>query len=214
VINRPRTTVEQYTGAEEDAALVARVVAGDSRAFDQLFDNHYSRIYNFVAHLIDDRDAAEDIAQMVFVRVYRVIGALRDRRAFLQFAYRVAVTWVRDRARRARRKPWVSLRDMLRHVTSSDRTMPEPAEFADRTLDPSYIVEHFSLASALGAAIAELPDEFREVIVLHHIEGLDVAQIAEVIKAPVGTVKSRLGRARGRLRTVLREWTCEQEQST
>lgn len=209
--DRPPVVVSAYSGADDDAALVARVVAGEKDAFDALFQKHYARVYNFAAQLTGSLDAAEDIAQSVFIRAYGSLGRLRDGRAFVKLLYRTAVNLVRDRAKSARRKPWIAFRDMLRSVRMSEGLTDEPVEFADQSLDPARVVGERVLAEALREQIAALPPDFREALVLHHIEGLDVSEIAEIAGVPVGTVKSRLGRARRRLRDTMGDWVEQEE---
>jgi RNA polymerase sigma-70 factor (ECF subfamily) len=193
----------QSTTAREDAESVQRVLRGDTRAFDGLFRRYYGQIFGFAFQLTGDRTIAEDIAQEAFVRAYTGIARLRDGGAFLEWMYRITLNLARDRARLKRRKPWISFFE-LRKANADGET--EPVEFADEGSDPARLTESDARTEALYNAIAALPHEFREVIVLHHLQKLDVERIAELLGVPEGTVKSRLGRARARLRTALAEW--------
>lgn len=193
----------QHERAYDDVLLVQQVRAGDARAFDGLFRRYYNRIYGFAYQLTGDPAAAEDVAQEAFVRAYTGITSLRDGAAFLEWMYRITLNLARDRARQRKRKPWLSFFD-LRKPDCGDET--EPVEFADASLDPARVAESEGRDRALHAAIAALPLEFREVVVLHHLQKLDIQQIARLLRVPEGTVKSRLGRARAKLRSALADW--------
>lgn len=175
-----------------DAELVRRAQNRESGAFDALFDRHYTRVFNFALNLTGDGDSAGDIAQSAFVKMYDALNRVRDGQAILKFLYRAVVNLVRDRARSRERKPWTLFTDLL--------------DKADPGLDPQRLLIAKDRDEALRSAIALLPGEFREALVLHYMEGLDVREISEVTGVPAGTVKSRLGRARARLRTALAEW--------
>lgn len=194
--------------ADRDAELVARAAAGDASAFDSLFSAHYRRVYNFAMRLTGNPDAAEDIAQTTFVRAYGSIGRLRDGRTFQKLLYRITVNLVRDRARTAQRKPWLSFLDLRRASEGRDGAAgDEHPELADGGLDPARIVGRSAFSDALAAQIAALPIDFREALVLHHVEGLDIREVAELTGVPEGTVKSRIGRARQRLQKAMAPWT-------
>ncbi|MGC8667330.1 MAG: RNA polymerase sigma factor [Chthonomonadales bacterium] len=193
----------QQGWAQEDAEIVRRVRRGDTQAFDALFHRYYNPIYGFAFHLLGDGTAAEDVAQEAFVRAFAGIAGLRDADAFLEWMYRITLNLVRDRARNNRRKPWISFFDLRK---SRSREEAEPVDFADAALDPARIAQSDARAGALYAAIAALPQEFREVVVLHHLQKVGVQGIARLLGVPEGTVKSRLGRARAKLRSALADW--------
>jgi RNA polymerase sigma factor (sigma-70 family) len=199
------TLVRPASGETDDAELVRRARGGENAAYDALFARHYQKVYSLVARLGSEPCDAEDVAQTVFVRAYESLGRLRDGQAFLGWVYRIAVNLVRDRAKSARRRPWVRFSDMLRR--GRDAGSPEePVEFADPAQDPARIVARSELHRVLKAQIACLPLEHREVLLLHHAEGLDLRQVAEIVGVAEGTVKSRLGRARQRLRRSMSPW--------
>ena len=188
-----------------DAELVRRARRDEPGAFDALFECHYAAVFNFAHKMDGNRDNAADIAQTAFFRAYQALPRLKDGQAFLGFVYRIVVNLVRDRARSERRKPWVRFMDLWppRHGAESGT---EPVEFADAALDPQHNAIRNARDQALRDAILELPMDFREVLVLHHLQQMDVREVSEIVGVPVGTVKSRLGRARLRLRTALAEW--------
>ncbi len=188
-----------------DAELVRRAQNRESGAFDALFDRHYARVFNFALNLTGDGDSAGDIAQSAFVKTYDALNRVRDGQAILKFLYRAVVNLVRDRARSRERKPWTLFTDLLRPGDDGNGST-DLLDTADPGLDPQRLLIAKDRDEALRSAIAGLPGEFREALVLHHLEGMDVREISEVIGVPAGTVKSRLGRARARLRTALAEW--------
>ncbi len=199
-------TAGQTTGtAWDDGRLVRLAQQGEPGAFDSLFERHYARIFNFALKMEGNRDNAADIAQTAFVRAYQALGGIRDGQAFVAFLYRIVVNLVRDRAKSARRKPWVRFADLWR-PDAGQESETEPIEFADGSQDPELLTAHRERDRALAAAIGALPLEFREVLVLHHLQGMDVRDIAAVVGVAEGTVKSRLSRARQRLRSALSEW--------
>jgi RNA polymerase sigma-70 factor (ECF subfamily) len=186
-----------------DDALVCLFRSGGSDAFEALYKKHYVRILNFALHLTGNRTDAEDIAQDVFLKALKGMNGLQDGQAFLGWLYRITVNVVRDRSRRAQRKPWTSLFELMK---GSSTEQSEPIEFADPDMDPGRLTELKEQHKALLKALQELPEDYREVFVLHHMHDMDVSEIARLIQSPEGTVKSRLSRARSRLRQSMSEW--------
>lgn len=188
-----------------DSELVGRAAAGDAQAFDLLFQRHFPRIYNFAHRLTNDREDAQDIAQQAFVRTYGALKRIRDAQSFQKFVYQTTANLARDRARRRSRKPWISFGSLLGKPSDEAGTQAE-ADFADVAQDPFETALGVTRSDALEQAIQRLPQEFREVVVLHHLQDMDIVDVAAVLGIPEGTAKSRLGRARQRLRSMLRPW--------
>ncbi|MEJ5170980.1 MAG: sigma-70 family RNA polymerase sigma factor [Fimbriimonadales bacterium] len=180
------------TVLDADGYDVERARGGDPSAFDRLFARHFARVYRFAYRMSGDADLAEDSAQGAFVRTYRALAGLRDGQSFLKYLFRAVLNQLKDEARRRSRKPESSL-------DATDRT-------GDPNSAPDASVATSERDEALHRAILALPEDFRTVLVLHHFEEMDVVDIARVLGVPEGTVKSRLGRARARLREQLREW--------
>ena len=178
--------------------VVARARKGDTDAFRQLFEAYHERIYHYIWQMVREDDLAADLTQETFIRAYRSLPELRDERAFPAWLYRIAVNRVRDERKRAQ-LPTVSL-DAL--VEEEDSEATERA-FADWSDNPERQVVRQELAQAVDRAVAHLTPEHREVIVLHHLRGLEIRDIARVLHLAEGTVKSRLGRARAILRRKL-----------
>jgi RNA polymerase sigma-70 factor (ECF subfamily) len=141
---------------------------------------------------------AADLTQETFIRVYRSLPELRDARAFQSWLYRIAANIVRDERKRAR-LPTVSLDELVegKEGEAAER------EFADWSDNPERKLVQQELSQAVDCAVASLSPEHREVIVLHHLRGLEVRDVARVLQIAEGTVKSRLGRARAILRRKL-----------
>jgi len=179
-----------------DAVLVSQAKEGNGEAFGKLFNRHYPKVYRYAINMGASADDAEDIVQTAFIRTHKSLAKIRDGQALLSYLYQAAMNGVRDAKRRASRKPWLSLTGLLKNRDGLAET--ETAVSIDETST--------GLSDALTAAMKALPDEFREVFVLHHLQDLDLNQIAEIQGVPVGTVKSRLGRARERMRTAMKPW--------
>ncbi|MCX7826167.1 MAG: sigma-70 family RNA polymerase sigma factor [Verrucomicrobiae bacterium] len=180
-----------------DPALVARARNGDVEAFGELFHGTQRRIYNFVRHMIARPEDAADLTQKVYVRAWQSLRNLRADGAFLVWLHRIALNIVRDSRKRAP-EPTVPL-DSAPNGDESPRVMDIP----DWSQDPERIVLTRETQEFVRRAVAALPDIHREVVALHHLEGMEVAQIAEVLGISHGTVLSRLARARENLRRKL-----------
>ncbi len=188
-----------------DALLVQKAQRGDNEAFDQLFQRHYARIFNFCRNMEVDADTAEDIAQTTFVRAYESLTQLKDGKAFLGWLYRIAVNLNKDRIKSDRRKPWSFLRDLF--YNSTDAYDEERiSEMTDKSAEPQDRVVTDALNHSIRKAIASLPKDYRAVVVMRHLENRDLKEIAALLHCPEGTIKSRLGRARMRLREELKDW--------
>ena len=184
----------------EDARLVARATAGDQGAFRQLFEAYSPLIFRIVQRMVDDREDAAEVTQDVFVRAFQRLGSLRDGQAFYAWITRLAVNMAHDHLRR-RRPPALSL-------NAPPPGMDESAEWQLPSDDPDS--EERLLAGELSEhvqrALLALSPDHRIVVVLHHLEAMPVEKIAEILRVPEGTVKSRLSRARVELRRLLADY--------
>ena len=186
--------------AGREAALVQRCTAGDEAACAELVAGHERMVYQLALHLLADRDEALDVSQEVFLRVFRTIHTFRGQSALRTWIYRIVVNQVRNRQRwwrRRHRGEQVSLDQHLREHGDLKHT-------ADG-ISPDRVLAHKELSDRLWAALGALPFEQRTVIVLREIDGLSYEEIAFSLGVAVGTVKSRLTRARQTLREQLRE---------
>ncbi len=180
---------------DPDQALVADAVAGDREAFEALVRRHQTRIVNYAMALVKDPADAEDVAQETFIRAYRSLARFRGDSSFKTWLYTIATnaarTGIERRGRRARMEN-ESLDDDAAPLAAAD----VPAGDADAE---TALVRR----EAIDRALAALPPDLRVAVVLRDVEGLDYKEIAAATGAPIGTVESRIFRARRRLRPLL-----------
>jgi RNA polymerase sigma-70 factor (ECF subfamily) len=178
-----------------DDTLMTKVQAGDCQAFTILVDRYKDRVLNFVYRMVGQYQTAEDLAQETFVRVYTRRDSYRPGSTFSVWLYTIArnltLNYIRDMRRRSAVWPDRSADDLEGFVGD-----PE-------SLDPLEELEKAELSQEVDQAIARLPSKFREVIVLRDINGLEYQEIAKILRCPLGTVKSRVNRARLRLKELL-----------
>ncbi|MGD2175731.1 MAG: sigma-70 family RNA polymerase sigma factor [Candidatus Brocadiaceae bacterium] len=183
-----------------DADLVRLARQGEDQAFGDLVERHQDYIYNAVFHLVGSEKDAEDLAQEVFVRAYEGLGSFEGRAKFTTWVYGIMLNTVRSFWRRQGRRDVVSL-DLARD--DPDSPTPEPPADGE---GPVRMAIRQEQVSVVRAAIAELEDDLREILVLRDIQGFTYDEMAETLAVPQGTVKSRLHRARQRLKDSLEEF--------
>lgn len=185
-----------------DAALMARVREGDRDAFADLVDHHKDPLVGYLARLTGSPDRAQDLAQETFLRLYRAAGSYRERGQLTAFLYRIATNLVRSEARRERR--WRLLAPQLGVSGSGDATAGAgaPGHGIEAAGGPRRLLQR-ELQRRLADALAALPLELRAPLVLYEIEEWSQRDIARALGCREGTVKSRLFRARHRLREEL-----------
>ncbi len=185
----------------DDEAWVAAARRGDLDAFNRLVLRYQDQAYRVAYHLLGDPDSAADATQEAFLKAYRALSRFR-RGSFRAWLLRIVTNTCYDMLRRRRRRPQVSLDASLEDGRPGEASAwwrdPNPAH------DPAHYVERRALAAALETCLEALPPDFRAVAVLVDVEGLDYPTAGQVLGIPVGTVKSRLARARRRLRDCLR----------
>lgn len=180
-----------------EAALIARCVDGDEAACADLVAAHQRTVFNLAFHLLGDRDEALDLSQEVFLRVFRTLSRFRGQSALRTWIYRIAINQARNRQRwwrRRRRADLVSLDD---HLTRCGEIEATGEVLPDRLLASK------ETAARIWAAMERLPFDQRTALVLREIDGLRYEEIAFSLDVAVGTVKSRLTRARQALREEL-----------
>jgi RNA polymerase sigma-70 factor (ECF subfamily) len=178
------------TTAETDQQLVERVQAGDKRAFDMLVLKYQAKIMGLISRYVKDSHEIQDVAQEAFIKAYRALPRFRGDSAFYTWLYRIAINTAKNHlVSRGRRPP------------ASDVEI-EDAEYYDsgdalRVQDtPENQLFSAELAAVVNAAIKELPDDLRAAVTLREFDGLSYEDIAEIMDCPVGTVRSRIFRAR------------------
>ena len=182
-----------------DAELVRRSKHGDLSSYEEIFNRYRKRVYNLIYRMVSDENDAADLTQEVFVKVYTMLPTLKADRAFYSWLRTVATNTVLDYLRRrpAGRIESLDQKAELGDDRSVDREIPSTDE------GPAKAAERMDLQSAVREAVQSLASEHRAVVVLHHLEGLDVHEIASMLGVPDGTVKSRLARAREHLKRKL-----------
>jgi RNA polymerase sigma-70 factor (ECF subfamily) len=178
----------------DESQLIDESLLGDSSAFGQLVKIHQDRLYNAVANFIGDRTEAEDVVQEAFVQAYLKLASFKRNAAFYTWLYRIAFNTAVSRKRRKRVETSV---DQTREHTGS-----EPVDLGDTPGDRMMRDEQ---ASQVHAALALLSDEHRAILVLREMDELDYDTIAEILGINIGTVRSRLHRARTQMREKLIE---------
>lgn len=177
-----------------DAQLIDDTLAGNRAAFGELVRRYEGRLFNTLVHMVGSREEAEDVSQEAFVQAFLKLDTFRGRSAFYTWLYRIAFNVSVSRKRRRRAE--VSM-DLHR-----ERTGEEPEEAGE---GPGERILREEQVQQVRGAIGDLHDEHRAIVVLREIEGCDYETIAEILDVPVGTVRSRLHRARLQLRDQLKE---------
>jgi len=191
-----------------DEDLMAEAAEGNERAFTELVNRYKARVVNLVSRLLNDREASDDISQEVFVRVFLHRKNYRRGAKFSTWLFTIAANLAKNEIRRRkRRRNWTSLDEMQETLRDSSLQLMDPR--ANREGD----VEVRQLQGIVGAAIATLPERYRVALALRDIEGLAYEDIAQVLRIPGGTVRSRINRARLMLKKKL-EPTLRREELT
>jgi RNA polymerase sigma-70 factor (ECF subfamily) len=188
--------------ADADALLVARVKLGDMRAFEMLVVKYQRRIERLIGRMVRDTDLVQDIAQESFIRAYRALPQFRGDSAFYTWLYRIAVNTAKKALMDMKRDPLVS-EAALRSDEDGEETSRAENELTDGET-PEALLASKEVAAAVNAAIEALSEDLRQAITLREIEGLSYEEIAEVMNCPIGTVRSRIFRAREAIATRLR----------
>jgi RNA polymerase sigma-70 factor, ECF subfamily len=182
------------TDADADALLIDRIKRGDMRAFEMLVVKYQRRIERLIGRMVRDNDLVADIAQETFIRAYRAIPQFRGESAFYTWLYRIAVNTAKKALVELKRDPIVTESAMAGR-DSEDETSRVENELSDGAT-PEAMLASKEIAATVNAAIEALSDDLRQAITLREIEGLSYEEIAEVMKCPIGTVRSRIFRAR------------------
>lgn len=175
----------------EDGWLVERGANGDRGAVDQLIRKHQARAYQYAYRLTRDQDAAADIVAEAFLRVYRSIHGFKGQSAFTTWLYRIITNCYLDSRKRQSCRPTTSLDDAL---DTPDGELQR--QFVSEDEDPLEVYARRKTAETLSEATDALPDQYRTIVMMYHGDMLSYEEISEQLNIPIGTVKSRLNRAR------------------
>jgi RNA polymerase sigma-70 factor (ECF subfamily) len=185
-------TVRERLRQTDDSGVVAAFLNGEQRAFDELVDRYQTRLLNFIYRTVGDRDRAEDLVQEVFIRVYRHLHRFDRSKKFSTWVYTIASNLAKNELRNRSRSPLVLFQTMQGTSDEDDR----PLQFEDSTSRPDDLYRRRHLRELVEQTVAQLPEHHRQVFVLREIEGRSYEEIAEITACNLGTVKSRLNRAR------------------
>jgi RNA polymerase sigma-70 factor, ECF subfamily len=181
--------------AKSDEEVILALQAGDMRCYDELVRRYKIRLYTFVVQMVKNDQLAEDIVQDTFIRLYRHYQSYRTIAKFRTWIFTIAANQVRTQMRKLSKMKTIDLEPR----NSGDRAteLPHPQRNVDEQVAGKMTVEK------VKSAMEQLPDEFREAIILREIEELSYDEIVSMLNLPLGTVKSRINRARARLRDLL-----------
>ena len=191
------------TADGSDALLVERAIGGDPKAFEMLVVKYQRRIERLISRMVRDSDLVQDIAQESFIRAYRALPKFRGESAFYTWLYRIAVNTAKKTLMEMKRDPVVSESSMLPASDDEDETYRDRRELTDGST-PEAVLASKEIAATVNAAIDALSDELRQAITLREIEGLSYEEIAQMMNCPIGTVRSRIFRAREAIAQKLR----------
>lgn len=179
---------------DSDLMLVERTVAGDQRAFELLVIKYQRRIQRLIGRMVRDVDLVEDIAQETFIRAYRALHQFRGDAQFYTWLYRIAVNTAKKTLMELKHDPTVSESSFRSSDDEDETSRPRNEPTSDET--PESVLAAKEIAAMVNAAMEALPDDLRQAVTLREIEGLTYEEIAVMMNCPIGTVRSRIFRAR------------------
>lgn len=177
--------------------LISKAKSGDQDAFGQLVLDHQNKVYTLAVHFVGDREDAADLAQEAFLKAWRSLGSFQGESSFATWMHRlttnVCLDWLRKQSRRQNISVAVSLDD-------EEANWTEPA---DSRQDPQERLEQTERKQALTQAMQKLTEQHRRLLLMREVSGLSYQEIADALEVDLGTVKSRIARARMQLRKIL-----------
>jgi len=181
-----------------DQALVEKDQQGDKTAFDVLVLKYQNKIIQLIYRYVHDPDEAKDVAQDAFIKAYKAIGRFRGDSAFYTWLYRIAINTAKNHLVAGGRRPPRS------DIDAQDAEQYEGATGLKEYATPERLLLRDEIQQAIASAIDELPDDLRTAITLRELEGLSYEEIAQTMDCPIGTVRSRIFRARDAIDTRLK----------
>ena len=192
-------TVREQLRQADDSAVVTAFLGGEERAFQELVERYQTRLLNFIYRTIGDRDRAEDLVQEVFIRVYRHLHRFDRSKKFSTWVYTIASNLAKNELRNRSRSPLVLFQTIQGSSDEEDR----PIQFEDTTARPDDMYRKRHLRELVEQTVSQLPEHHRQVFVLRELEGKSYEEIAEITACNLGTVKSRLNRARSAFAAII-----------
>jgi RNA polymerase sigma-70 factor (ECF subfamily) len=190
-------TLETPRPPDPDVILVQRTLAGDQRAFEMLVIKYQRRVERLIGRMVRDTDLVPDIAQETFIRAYKALGQFRGEAQFYTWLYRIAVNTAKKQLLELKRDPLVTMSALKSQ--DDDETSGNEYELNGQVADaetPEALLASKEIAQAVNEAMEALPKELGQAIALREIEGLSYEEIAQALDCPIGTVRSRIFRAR------------------
>jgi RNA polymerase sigma-70 factor (ECF subfamily) len=184
----PREQLKQL----DDSGVVAAFLDGNKRAFGELVERYQNRLLNFIYRTTGDRERAEDLVQETFIRVYRHLHRFDQSKKFSTWIYTISSNLAKNELRNRSRNPLVLFQTLMKNRQADER----PLEWEDNTYRPDDLFRKRHLKSQVDAAVDQLPEHHRTVFILREMEGKTYEEIADITSTNLGTVKSRLNRAR------------------
>ncbi len=191
-----------------DEILIERFLSGDVSAFNTLVWRWEKQIYNFILRYLGDYELAKDAMQRTFIRVYKGLSKLRDRKKFSTWLFQIALNQCKDELKKRKRKH-VSISEVRRDDSSGSREIV--SVIADPNNGPESVTQMDSVTSILKKALQCIPEEQRVVIIMKEYHGLKFIEIAEILSVPLNTIKSRMYYGLNSLRKVLEQWGIDRE---
>ena len=187
------------TSSESDHELVDRAKKGDHRAFDLLVLKYQRRVFRLISRLIKNNSEVEDVAQECFIKAFRAIQQFRGDSAFYTWLYRIAVNTAKNHLFSKGKRP-IALSELVKNEDSEAFDMIDAVSHES----PEGNLAGLQIAEAVNKAVSKLPEELSAAVVLREMDGLSYEEIAEVMNCPIGTVRSRIFRAREAIAQELR----------
>ena len=186
----------------DDSAVVSAFLNGEERAFSELVERYQTRLLNFIYRTIGDREKAEDLVQEVFIRVYRHLHRFDRSKKFSTWVYTIASNLAKNELRNRSRNPLVLFQTITKNWQEEER----PLQFEDVGNRPDDLFRKRDMREKVEEAVEKLPEHHRNVFVLRELEGKSYEEIAEITNTNLGTVKSRLNRARNSFAEIIAPW--------
>lgn len=202
LVATPGATVRDQLRLMDDAGVVTTFLGGEERAFDELVERYQTRLVNFIYRTVGDRERAEDLVQEVFIRVYRHLHRFDRSKKFSTWVYTIASNLAKNELRNRSRNPLVLFQTVRKNWQDEDR----PLQFEDPNSRPDDLYRKRHLREVVEQSVAKLPEHHRSVFVLRELEGKSYDEIAEITGCNLGTVKSRLNRARTSFAELVQPW--------